>query len=245
MFEIEIRGSEEKYRVAPSKVIALGLNYAAHIAESVSVNVRGMDLDIPEEPVLFAKTPNSLIPTGEPIVLPKIIASYGFENPRTDYEGELALIIGKRAKNISESEAMEYVYGYTCMNDVSQRNMQTGDRSGWFRGKSLDTFGPIGPVIVPADQIGDPHALGVQTRLNGRVVQEGNTAQFIFNIPQMLSFISRNLTLEPGDIILTGTPSGVGPIAHGDVVEVEVEKIGVLRNPVIDEAHAESNAREG
>lgn len=237
MFEIPIHGSNESYKVAPSKIIALGLNYAAHIAESVSVNVRGMDENVPEEPVLFPKTPNALIPSGEPIVLPAIIASYGFENPRTDYEGELALIIGTRARNIPESEAFNCVYGYTCMNDVSQRNMQTGDRSGWFRGKSLDTFAPIGPVIVPADQIGDPHALRVQTRLNGRVVQEGNTAQFIFGIPQMLAFISRNFTLEPGDIVLTGTPSGVGPIAHGDVVEVEIESIGVLRNPVIDEAY--------
>ena len=236
MVELPVSGSREKYRLAPSKIIALGLNYREHIAESVSVNVRGMDENTPAEPVLFPKTPNVLIGSGQPIVLPGIVASYGFETPRTDYEGELALIISQRARNIRESDAHSYIYGYTCMNDVSQRNIQNGDRSGWFRGKSFDTFGPIGPVVVPAARLGDPQALELQTRLNGKVVQQGNTAQMIFAIPQLLAFISRNLTLEPGDIVLTGTPSGVGPLAAGDVVEVEIEGIGVLRNPVIDEA---------
>ncbi len=236
MVELPVAGSRDKYRVAPSKIIALGLNYREHIAESLSVNVRGMDENTPAEPVLFPKTPNVLIGGGQPIVLPRIVASYGFEAPRTDYEGELALIISRRARNITERDAHDYVYGYTCMNDVSQRNIQNGDRSGWFRGKSFDTFGPIGPVVVPAAQLGDPQALALQTRLNGKVVQRGNTAQMIFGVAQLLAFISRNFTLEPGDIILTGTPSGVGPLAAGDVVEVEIEGIGVLRNPVIDEA---------
>ena len=236
MVELPVSGSRKKYRVAPSKIIALGLNYSEHIAESLSVNVRGMDENTPAEPVLFPKTPNVLIGGGQPIVLPGIVASYGFETPRTDYEGELALIMSRRARNINERDAHDYVYGYTCMNDVSQRNIQNGDRSGWFRGKSFDTFGPIGPVVVPAARLGNPQALALQTRLNGKVVQQGNTAQMIFGIPQLLAFISRNFTLEPGDIILTGTPSGVGPLAAGDVVEVEIEGIGVLRNPVVDEA---------
>ena len=122
--------------------------------------------------------------------------------------------------------------GFTCFNDVSQRNFQRRDKSGWFRGKSLDTFGPIGPVIVPPGAIGDPQNLRIQTRLNGRVVQDSNTRHMIFTIPQIISFISRNFTLEAGDIISTGTPSGVGPIRDGDVVEVEIENIGILKNPV-------------
>ncbi len=124
------------------------------------------------------------------------------------------------------------------MNDVSQRNVQTGDRSGWYRGKSFDTFGPIGPVVVLAEDIGDPQNLKIQCRLNGKVTQSSNTSFMIFPIPEILSFVSHNFTLEPGDIIMTGTPSGVSPLRHGDVVEVEIEKIGVLSNPVVEEGRA-------
>jgi 2-keto-4-pentenoate hydratase/2-oxohepta-3-ene-1,7-dioic acid hydratase in catechol pathway len=233
MFNLPVFGLDETVRIAPSKIIALGLNYLSHIAESPSVKVRGMDEAVPTEPVLFPKTPNVLIPTGQPIILPSIIDTYGFDEPRTDYEGELALIIGSRAHAIKADDAYDYIYGYTCMNDVSQRNIQNGDRSGWFRGKSFDTFGPIGPVVVPATHMTDPHNLRLQTRLNGAIVQDANTSMMIFKIPEILAFISRNVTLEPGDIVLTGTPSGVGPIQPGDVVEVEIEGIGVLRNPVI------------
>jgi 2-keto-4-pentenoate hydratase/2-oxohepta-3-ene-1,7-dioic acid hydratase in catechol pathway len=229
---LPIAGTSDTYTVAPSKIIALGLNYAEHIAESVSVKVRGFDPETPSEPILFPKTPNSLIGDGEPICLPEIVDDYGFEEPRTDYEAELALIISRKCKNVSREEAPGCVLGYTALNDVSQRNIQNGDRSGWFRGKSFDTFAPIGPALVRPTDIPDVQNLSVRCRLNGKTVQDGNTAQMIFKIPEILSFVSRNFTLYPGDIITTGTPSGVGPIADGDVVEVEIEHIGILRNPV-------------
>ena len=230
--ELPIKGTDEVYFVDPSKIVALGLNYAEHIAESVSVKVKGMDADTPSEPVLFPKTTNCLIGNGDSICLPAIVDSYDFDAPRTDYEAELALIIATECKNIAPEEAWDVIFGYTAMNDVSQRNIQNGDRSGWFRGKSFDTFGPIGPVLVKPADIGDPQKLKVQCRLNGKTVQDGNTAQMIFTIPDLVSYISRNVTLYPGDVITTGTPSGVGPITDGDVVEVEIEGIGILRNPV-------------
>lgn len=220
-------------RVAPSKIVALGLNYLEHIKESQSINVQNFTREIPTEPVLFPKTPNVLIGPGAPIILPAMLNAYHFKNRRTDYEGELAILIKDQIKDISEDEALDHVLGFTCFNDVSQRNLQRSDKSGWYRGKSLDTFGPIGPVIVPPKAIGDPQNLHIQTRLNTKIVQDSNTRHMIFNIPQIISFISRNFTLEPGDIITTGTPSGVGPISHGDVVEVEIENIGILKNPVI------------
>lgn len=225
------------YEVNPSKIIALGLNYHAHIQESESVRVQGFTKDIPPEPILFAKTPNSLVGPGEEIVLPAIVAGYGFENPRTDHEAELAFFIGRDCKNIEPEEAYDYIYGFTCSNDVSQRNIQNADRSGWFRGKSFDTFAPVGPCVVLSKDLGDPQELAIECRVNGAVTQSGNTAQMIFGVPQMLSFISKNFSLVKGDLILTGTPSGVGPLKHGDLVEVEIEKIGVLRNPVRDATH--------
>ncbi len=234
---LPIKGSGgEEYRVNPTKIIALGLNYADHIKESVSVKVKGFDAQIPNEPVLFPKTPNVLIPHNESIVIPKFLNTYDFKNPRTDYEAELAFIIKGRCRNVPESKALEYVFGFTIMNDVSQRNFQNGDRSGWYRGKSLDTFGPIGPVLVPVKELPNYGKLDIQCRLNGKVVQKSNTQNMIFSVPAILSFISFNFTLMPGDIIMTGTPSGVGPIAHGDVVEIEIENIGTLRNSVVDES---------
>jgi 2-keto-4-pentenoate hydratase/2-oxohepta-3-ene-1,7-dioic acid hydratase in catechol pathway len=235
MLHLPILGKSTPYQVSPSKIIALGLNYRSHIAESHSVKVSGFTDEIPEEPILFPKTPNVLIGPGEPIVIPRFLLEYGFEDLRTDYEAELAVIIGKKCRNIAPEEALDYVFGYTCMNDVSQRNIQTGDRSGWFRGKSLDTFGPIGPQIVLHSDIGDPQNLRLQCRLNGRTTQDASTAQMIFPVDRMIAFISKNFTLLPGDIIATGTPSGVGPIHHGDVVEIEIEKIGILSNPVVEE----------
>ncbi len=221
--------------ISPSKIVALGLNYLEHIKESQSVNVQNFTEEIPTEPVLFPKTPNVLIGPGEPIILPAFVREYDFDDCRTDYEGELAVIISDRIKNIPEDEALDHILGFTCFNDVSQRNLQRSDKSGWYRGKSLDTFGPIGPVIVPPDRIGDPQNLRIQTRLNGKTVQNSNTRHMIFNISRIISFISRNFTLEAGDIIITGTPSGVGPIRDGDVVEVEIENIGTLKNPVVAE----------
>lgn len=235
MIKLPVAGEKAPYTVQPGKILALGLNYLEHIAESASVQVRGFTENSPEEPVVFTKTINTICAPGDPIVLPAIVGSYDFDVPRTDYEAELALFVKKRGKNIPESEALDYVYGYTCANDVSQRNIQNGDRSGWFRGKSFDTFLPVGPLVVPAAGLKDPQKLAIQTRLNGKVVQDSNTEQMIFKIPEIISFLSRNFTLEEGDLILTGTPSGVGPIVEGDTVEVEIEGIGILENPVQNE----------
>lgn len=236
MVTLPVLGSDRCVTLEPSKIIALGLNYRDHIAESHSVKVKGFTREIPEEPVLFPKTPNVLIGTEEPIVLPRILSEYNFEQPRTDYEAELAFIIKDECKNVSPNAALEKILGFTCFNDVSQRNIQTGDRAGWFRGKSFDTFGPIGPIIVPPESVGDCQNLRITCRLNGKTVQESNTRHMIFPINQIVAFISKNFTLMPGDIISTGTPSGVGTLSNGDVVEVEIENIGILRNPVITES---------
>ncbi len=214
------------YELKAGKIIALGLNYQDHIDET--------GVETPAEPILFAKTPNVLIASGEDIIIPPFLYEYGFENVIVHYEAELAIVIGRKASNVLKSEAMECILGYTCFNDVSQRNLQFSDRSGWFRGKSLDTFGPIGPRIIPAEQLPDPHNLEIQCRLNGKTVQRSSTSEMIFSIPETIAFISKQITLEPGDIIATGTPSGVGPVAHGDIVEVEIQPIGILRNRVTD-----------
>ena len=235
MIRLPIFNRTETCTVNPTKIIALGLNYHSHIAESHSVKVRGFTGEVPKEPILFPKTPNTLIGPDAPIIIPGFLLEYEFEDLRTDYEGEMAVIIGKECKNIKKEDALDYVFGYTCINDVSQRNLQTGDRSGWFRGKSLDTFAPIGPRVVLAEDIGDPQNLHLQCRLNGNVVQDSNTGHMIFPVAETIAFISKNFTLMPGDIIATGTPSGVGRIAHGDVIEIEIEKIGILRNPVVEE----------
>ena len=235
MVVLPVSGKSQPYSVEPSKIIALGLNYRSHIAESHSVKVSGFTEEVPKEPILFPKTPNVLIGPGEPIVIPAFLLEYGFEDLRTDYEAELAVIIGKKCRNIKAEEVFDHIFGYTCINDVSQRNIQSGDRSGWFRGKSLDTFGPVGPRIVPREQIDDPQSLRIQCRLNGKIVQDSSTAQMIFPIDYQIEFISKNFTLMPGDIIATGTPAGVGRLRHGDVVEVEIEKIGILSNPVVEE----------
>jgi 2-keto-4-pentenoate hydratase/2-oxohepta-3-ene-1,7-dioic acid hydratase in catechol pathway len=219
--------------IQPSKIIAVGLNYREHVKESLSFGDK--EHVVPREPVLFAKTPNVLIGPGEAIVIPALVGDYGFEEPRTDPECELAVIIAKRGRHISEEKALEYVAGYTCFNDVSQRNIQKADPSGWFRGKSFDTFGPIGPVVVSPGDLGDPGKLAIATRINGEVKQSGNTADMIFSVPRLIAYISRNFTLEAGDIIATGTPAGISPIRSGDTVEVEIEGIGILRNPVIGE----------
>ncbi len=232
---LPISGTEEYLNIDPSKIIAVGMNYHAHIKESESVRVKGMTGEVPEEPVLFAKTPNVLIGPGDDIPLPIILKDYRWDTkPRTDYEGELVVIIGKSGRHILEENALEYVFGYTCGIDVSQRNIQNGDRSGWFRGKSFDGFGPVGPAVVPGTSI-SPQNLNLETRLNGRRVQSANTSQMIFSIPYLLAFISRQMTLEKGDLIFTGTPAGVGPIKEGDVVDVEIEGIGVLSCPVVTE----------
>jgi len=200
--------------VKPSKILALGKNYAAHAAE--------MKSDVPETPLTFLKPPSAVINPGDEIVYPEM-------SQQVDYEGELAIVIGRRAKHVPEEQARRYILGYTCANDVTARDLQRKDGQ-WTRAKGFDTFCPLGPWIV-TDL--DPGALAIQTRLNGQVRQNGNTSDLIFKTDYLVSFISQVMTLEPGDVILTGTPAGVGPMLPGDEVEVEIEGIGVLKNRVV------------
>jgi 2-keto-4-pentenoate hydratase/2-oxohepta-3-ene-1,7-dioic acid hydratase in catechol pathway len=213
----------------PAKILCVGLNYADHAREGGKA--------IPTEPVLFAKYSNTLIGAGDPIKLPKVAQ-------KVDYEAELVIVIGKRGRHIpNDKSAFDYVGGYTCGHDVSARDWQfRGEEKQWTVGKTFDTFAPTGPVLVTADELTDPHSLQVQLRLNGTTMQNSNTKEFIFQVPHVLWFISQVVTLEPGDLIFTGTPPGVGIsrnpqvlLKPGDVVEVEVQGIGVLKNPVVAE----------
>ena len=212
----------------PPKVICIGLNYADHAAESGMV--------ISSEPIIFCKLGTTLLAPGEPILLPKVAT-------KVDYEAELVVVIGQGGKNISRVKAMEHVAGYACGHDVSARDWQKGKPGGqWTLGKGFDTFAPLGPFLVTADEVGDPNNLRVQMRLNDRSMQDSNTSQFIFKIDMLIEYISACCTLLPGDLLYTGTPPGVGfarnpPVflQAGDVAEVEIEKLGVLRNPVADE----------
>ena len=199
---------------SPSKIVGIGQNYRAHAAE--------MGKGIPEEPLMFLKPPSSVIADGGAIVRPD-----GYD--RVDYEGELGVVIGTRARNISRERALEIVAGFTCVNDVTVRDLQKKDGQ-WARAKGFDTFCPIGPRVVAGL---DPSNLKIQTRVNGVVKQDSSTSDLIFDVPTLIAFVTRHMTLEPGDVISTGTPAGVGNLAVGDVVEVEIEGIGVLRNPVI------------
>jgi 2-keto-4-pentenoate hydratase/2-oxohepta-3-ene-1,7-dioic acid hydratase in catechol pathway len=236
MVKLPVLNTSEEYTLKPGKIVALGLNYRDHLKESPSILAGGFKPDEPEEPVIFPKAPSSLIGPGGNIIIPSFLKKYSFQDPlRTDYEAELAFIIKKKCRNVPEDEVMEYIYGFTCLNDVSQRNIQTGDKGGWFRGKSLDTYCPVGPVIVRPEDIEDPQNLDIECRLNGSVVQKGNTGQMIFSIKRIIAVLSSWFTLEEGDIISTGTPSGVGPLKNGDTVEIEIEKIGILKNTVVEE----------
>jgi len=236
MFKLPVLNTNEEYEVKPSKIIALGLNYREHIKESVSVLAGGGGIELPEEPVIFPKAPSSLTGPGGPVIIPSFIKNYKFDTPlRTDYEAELAFFIKKDCRNVPQADAMDYISGYTCLNDVSQRNIQTGDRSGWFRGKSFDTFCPVGPVFVKSEDIGDPQHLNIECRLNGETVQKSNTSMMIFPIAEIIEVLSSWFTLKEGDLISTGTPSGVGSIKNGDIVEIEIENIGILINPVVQE----------
>ena len=206
----------------PSKIICVGLNYRDHAEES------GMAL--PERPLLFAKWPNTLIGPGDPIVLPAI-------SSEVDYEAELGVVIGRRAFRVAAADALGYVKGYVCANDVSARDIQLGDGQ-WTRGKSLDTFCPVGP-LVPASAVPDPQALRIRAILNGRTLQDSSTEQMVFSVAEVIAFVSQAITLESGDLILTGTPSGVGftrkpPIylRPGDEITIEIDGIGALTNPV-------------
>ncbi len=205
----------------PKRLFAVGRNYAAHAAETGHKP--------PKEPVFFLKASTSVIGPDEPVVCPKGAG-------RIDHEVELAVIIGKRGKHISRAKAMEYVAGYSLLNDVTARDMQARDLAQahpWFLSKSFDTFGPFGPCLALPDEIPDPHALTLSLTVNGEVRQHSNTGQLIHRLPDLIHHLSRYLTLEPGDVIATGTPEGISPIYPGDVMEASVQGIGVLRNPVV------------
>jgi 2-keto-4-pentenoate hydratase/2-oxohepta-3-ene-1,7-dioic acid hydratase in catechol pathway len=205
--------------VQPSKIVCVGRNYREHAAE--------LGHEVPKEPLLFFKPPSSLLPPGGTILRPKI-------SERTDYEGELGVVIARSCHKLNDNDDVRpYILGYTCVNDFTARDLQNKD-SQWTRAKGFDTFCPVGPLV--SDGL-DPWAgVQVETRVNGQVRQSGNTRDFIFTLDVILRYISRVMTLNPGDLIATGTPQGVGPVSAGDVVEVSVEGIGVLRNPVADEA---------
>lgn len=199
--------------VAPSKVIAVGLNYADHARES--------GLDLPKEPLFWFKAPTSLIPDGAKIEIP-------FSTHHVDFEAELAVVIGRRVRNVTPAAAARYIFGYTAAQDISDRTIQKSE-SQWARAKSFDTFTPLGPYIETKI---DPHDLSIQLFQNGQLRQNSNTSQLIFNCFHLVSFISTNMTLLPGDIILTGTPSGVGPIQSGERLEVRIQGLAPLVNMV-------------
>jgi 2-keto-4-pentenoate hydratase/2-oxohepta-3-ene-1,7-dioic acid hydratase in catechol pathway len=210
----------------PGKLLCIGLNYRDHAAES--------NMPLPEKPVVFSKFSTSVIAPGEPVVLPRT-------SSQVDYEAELAVVIGRRAKNVKADRAYDYVLGYTAFNDVSARDFQFADGQ-WQRGKSCDTFAPMGQSIVTTDVIRDPHKLSIRLTLNGKTMQDSSTDQLIFGVPRLIEFISETITLEPGDVIATGTPPGVGfarkpPVflKPGDEMEVLIEGIGGLGNPVVAE----------
>jgi 2-keto-4-pentenoate hydratase/2-oxohepta-3-ene-1,7-dioic acid hydratase in catechol pathway len=213
----------ERFGNGAPKVVCVGLNYRDHAREA--------DLRIPDVPVLFGLYSSSLCGDGDEILIPEGAG-------HIDAEAELVVVIGATASRVNEAEALQHVAGYTCGNDVSARDFQFADGQ-WFRGKALDTFTPIGPRFVARDEVGDPHDLRVIQRVNGEVLQDSSTRELIFSVPYLVSYVSEVLTLEPGDLILTGTPAGVGffrqpkhSLKPGDVVEVEVEGIGTLQNPV-------------
>jgi 2-keto-4-pentenoate hydratase/2-oxohepta-3-ene-1,7-dioic acid hydratase in catechol pathway len=215
----------------PTVILCIGLNYRQHAAET--------NAPLPQFPVLFFKNPASVQHPGEPITLPRWMAS-----AKVDYECELAVVIGQRAKNVPRERALDYVLGYTCANDVSARDWQKEGGGGqWCRGKSFDTFAPLGPCLVTRDEIPNPNALGIRTVVGGETLQDCSTSDMIFDVPTLIEFLSGSTTLLPGTVILTGTPHGVGMartpprfLQAGDTVTIDIEGIGALTNPVIEEA---------
>ncbi len=211
----------------PGKILCIGLNYRDHAEETGK--------PIPERPILFSKFPTAVIGPADPVVLPRI-------SSKVDFEAELGVVLGRRAKHVTRERALEHVLGYMNLNDVSARDLQYGDGQ-WQRGKSCDTFAPMGPAIVTADEVPDPGALGIRLRLNGVVMQESNTSRLVFGVADLIAFLSQTITLEPGDVLATGTPAGVGfarqpPVflKTGDRLEVEIDGLGILSNPVVAEA---------
>lgn len=220
--------------VQPAAILCIGLNYAAHAAEGGKA--------APDRPVLFMKTPSAVQHPGGPIVLPRRLLS-----TRVDYEAELAIVIGKPCKNVSRADALHYVLGYTCGNDVSARDWQRNGGGGqWCRGKTFDTFAPLGPALVTTDELGDAGDLRITTTIGGKVLQDSRTSDMIFSVAKLIEFLSASVTLAPGTVILSGTPQGVGfartpPrwLKAGDQVTVEIEGIGKLSNPVVEEVAEE------
>ena len=207
----------------PGKIVCVGLNYRDHAEEQ--------GVDLPQEPLLFAKWGTSLIGPGDPIVIPPAVT-------KCDYEAELGVVIGSRVKGVSRENALEAVRGYVCANDVSARDLQFADGQ-WTRGKSVDTFCPVGP-LVPVAEVPDPHALRIRAIVSGEVLQDSTTANLIFGVDEVISHAAKTMTLEPGDLILTGTPAGVGVFREpqrllrpGDEVTIEIELVGTLTNPVV------------
>ena len=207
----------------PGKIVCVGLNYRDHAEEQGA--------PLPEAPLLFAKWQNALIGPGEPIVIPPIVT-------KCDYEAELGVVIGTRVRNASLEDALEAVAGYTCVNDVSARDLQFADGQ-WTRGKSPDTFCPVGPRLVPRDEVPDPQQLAIRAVLNGETMQESSTSNMVFGVAGLIAYITRTITLEPGDLIATGTPAGVGAFRSppvfmqpGDEITIEIEGLGTLTNPV-------------
>ena len=207
----------------PGKIVCVGLNYRDHAEEGGQA--------LPKAPLLFAKWPNTLIGHGEAIVIPP-------ETTEVDYEAELGVVIGTTARRVSEANALDHVAGYICVNDVSARDLQFGDGQ-WTRGKSPDTFCPVGPRLVPREEVDDPQQLGIRCILNGETMQDSSTSQMIFSVAEVIAYASRTITLEPGDLIATGTPAGVGVfrdpkvlLKDGDEVSIEIDGLGTLTNPV-------------
>ena len=217
--------------IEPTTIICIGLNYRRHAQET--------NAKIPEFPVVFFKGPNTVQHPGDSILLPTHLKS-----DEVDYECELAVVIGKRCKNVARAKALEYVLGYTCANDVSARDWQKEKGGGqWCRGKTFDTFCPLGPCLATADEIPNPNSLAIRTVVSGEVLQDWNTNDMIFDVPKLIEFLSGSTTLLPGTVILTGTPHGVGMartprrwLRAGDSVSVEIERIGTLTNPVAEES---------
>jgi 2-keto-4-pentenoate hydratase/2-oxohepta-3-ene-1,7-dioic acid hydratase in catechol pathway len=216
-----------EYNINPSKIICLGRNYIEHAKE--------MKAEVPKNPIFFAKTVNTLVTDSNPIIYPKMLYN-NQEYNKVDHEVELAFIVSQTSKNIQIKNAYDYIEGYSIFLDITARKMQISDRNinlPWYRSKNFDTFGPIGPEITPCNDIEDPHNLNIQLRINGEVRQQSNTKYMIFKIPEILAFLSKFITLVPGDIVATGTPSGVGPIQPGDIIEASIEKIGKITHKVI------------
>lgn len=202
----------------PTKIICVGKNYAKHAAE--------MGGEVPAEPLIFMKPPSALLDSGASIVMPP-------QSERVDYEGEIGIVIGRRARNVSRDDAWSHVESILPLNDVTARDLQAKDNQ-WTRAKGFDSFCPVGSPVPVGDV--DLDALGVTTRVNGEVRQEGDASDMVFDIPTIIEYISGVMTLEPGDLIATGTPEGIGPLSAGDVVEVEVRGVGVVSNPVVSGA---------